>query len=333
MERFLIIQTAFIGDVILATPIVEKLSAFYPNAQIDFLVRKGNEGLLENHPKLNKVLIWTKNKSKYSSLIQVSHLVRSREYDAVINVQRFFAAGLITALSGAKLKIGFVKNPLSFLFNKKVSHRLIGQHETSRNLSLVSEITDDKYVRPRLYPSKEDSNFVKQYQKEPYLCFAPTSVWATKQFPSLKWVELILSQDENWKIYLLGGPGDVLDCQEIIDMCGRDRVENLAGKLSFLQSAALMKKASMNYINDSAPMHMASSVNAPVNAVFCSTIPSFGFGPLSINAKVIETQKELNCRPCGLHGKKACPLGHFECAYTIQKDQFDRPNYLDAEHS
>ncbi|MBL4709314.1 MAG: glycosyltransferase family 9 protein [Flavobacteriales bacterium] len=333
MEHFLIIQTAFIGDVILSTPVIEKLSAFYPDAKIDFLVRKGNEGLLENHPKLNKVLIWRKNKAKYRSLLQVSRLIRSREYDCVINVQRFFASGLITAFSGAKLKIGFAKNPLSFLYNRKIGHRLIGQHETSRNLSLVREITDDKYVRPKLYPSKENYESISQYQQDHYLCFAPTSVWATKQFPSLKWVELILSQDENWKIYLLGGPADASECQEIIEMCGRDRVENLAGKLSFLESAALMEKATMNYVNDSAPMHMASSVNAPTNAVFCSTIPSFGFGPLSINAKVIETEKELNCRPCGLHGKKSCPLGHFECAYTIQKDQFYRPNYPEIEEA
>jgi ADP-heptose:LPS heptosyltransferase len=42
-----------------------------------------------------------------------------------------------------------------------------------------------------------------------------------------------------------------------------------------------MKDAAMNYVNDSAPMHFASAVNAPVTAVYCSTIPAFGFGPLS----------------------------------------------------
>lgn len=325
MKNILIIQTAFIGDVILATPIIEKLSEFFPDSKIDFLLRKGNEKLLENHPKINKVLIWTKGSKKYRSLFQVISLVRSSKYDCIINVQRFFAAGLITAFSGAKIKVGFAKNPLSFLFTKKVGHHLTGRHETSRNLSLVRELTDDKYVRPKLYPTVSDYNNIKHYQQEPYLCFAPTSVWATKQFPSLKWVELILSQDDNWKIYLLGGPTDFDECEELVSMCGRQNLENLAGKLSFLESAALMKNATMNYVNDSAPMHMASSVDAPTNAVYCSTVPSFGFGPLATNARVIETEKELACRPCGLHGKKECPLGHFECAYSIKKEQFDRP--------
>jgi heptosyltransferase II len=94
-------------------------------------------------------------------------------------------------------------------------------------------------------------------------------------------------------------------------------IYNLAGKLSFLQTAALMKDAIMNYVNDSAPMHIASSVNAPVTAVFCSTVPSFGFGPLSQKSFFLETNEKLDCRPCGLHGYKACPKGHFKCAETI----------------
>ena len=326
MNKILIIQTAFIGDVILATPIIEKLHQYYPEARIDFLVRKGNAGLLKDHPKLNDVFIWKKNKNKYSSLFKIIRLVRSKKYDCVINVQRFFASGLITALSGAKHKIGFTKNPLSFTFHKKIGHRLIGQHETSRNLSLIKEITDEKYVRPALYPSQEDFNSVKQYQQQPYLCFAPTSVWATKQFPPLKWVELILSQENEWIIYLLGGPNDYEACNEIVEMCDRPNLINLAGKLSFLESAALIKMAAMNYVNDSAPMHMASAMNAPTNAVFCSTIPSFGFGPLAGKAKVIETEENLICRPCGLHGKKKCPLDHFNCAHSIRKEQFDHLN-------
>jgi heptosyltransferase-2 len=101
-----------------------------------------------------------------------------------------------------------------------------------------------------------------------------------------------------------------------MDKCpGRD-VRNLAGTLSFLQSAALMEKAAMNYVNDSAPLHLASAMNAPVTAVFCSTVPAFGFGPLSDKSHIVECEN-LYCRPCGLHGKPSCPEGHFRCAMDI----------------
>jgi heptosyltransferase II len=82
-----------------------------------------------------------------------------------------------------------------------------------------------------------------------------------------------------------------------------------------------MQDAVMNYSNDSAPLHLGSSVNAPSTAIFCSTIPAFGFGPLSYNSAVIETTVKLACRPCGLHGYKACPKGHFKCAETITATQ------------
>jgi heptosyltransferase-2 len=68
-------------------------------------------------------------------------------------------------------------------------------------------------------------------------------------------------------------------------------------------------------------MHFASAVNAPVCAVYCSTLPSFGFGPLSNKSFIVETREKLDCRPCGLHGQKACPKGHFKCAYGIKEDQ------------
>jgi heptosyltransferase-2 len=81
----------------------------------------------------------------------------------------------------------------------------------------------------------------------------------------------------------------------------------------------------MNFVNDSAPMHFASAVNAPTTAIFCSTIPKFGFGPLSDQSFVVETNEALSCRPCGLHGKKACPEGHFKCGKTINvKNLIDR---------
>jgi heptosyltransferase-2 len=93
---------------------------------------------------------------------------------------------------------------------------------------------------------------------------------------------------------------------------GSAEVMNLAGKLTLLQSAALMAGAQHNYVNDSGPLHLASATNAPVSAFFCSTIPEFGFGPLSDKASIIEVQG-LDCRPCGLHGHKSCPKGHFRC--------------------
>ena len=102
-----------------------------------------------------------------------------------------------------------------------------------------------------------------------------------------------------------------------MDGCPNQSFINLAGHLSFLDSTALMQSALMNYVNDSAPLHLCSATNSPVTAIFCSTIPEFGFGPLSEKSFVVQEQDNLVCRPCGLHGKKICPLGHFNCGQNI----------------
>ncbi|MDX9696800.1 MAG: glycosyltransferase family 9 protein [Bacteroidales bacterium] len=319
MKRFLIIQTAFIGDVVLATPLIEKLHKFYPESQIDFLLRKGNEGLLVKHPFISNLLIWDKKKNKKKNLIQIIKQIRVNKYDYVINLQRFASTGIITACSGSKTKIGFNKNPISFLFTKKVKHEIgSGKHEVERNIELISEITDTSFCKPKLYPIDNDFQLTSQYKSQPYICIAPTSVWFTKQYPKEKWVELINQVDQVYQIYLIGGPDDANACNEIISLSKRNYLINLCGKLSFLQTSALLVDAKMNYVNDSAPMHMASAMNAPVTVIFCSTIPSFGFGPLSDNSRIIETTEKLDCRPCGLHGFKNCPKGHFNCALTIK---------------
>ncbi len=322
MVKFLIIQTAFIGDVILATPIIEKLHKFYPDSQIDFLLRKGNENLLRNHPYVSNLLIWDKKKEKKKNMFRIIKLIRNKKYDYVINLQRFTSTGIITAFSKGKIKVGFNKNPFSFLFTRKIKHEIgNGKHEVERNIETVTEITDESIFNPKLHPSKEDYQIVSQYKMRPYICIAPTSVWYTKQFLAEKWIELINRTDSKYQIYLIGGPDDKTDCDKIISESNNKNVTNLCGELSLLQTSALMANSSMNYVNDSAPMHMSSAMNAPTTAVFCSTVPKFGFGPLSDNSKVIETEEKLDCRPCGLHGYKACPKGHFKCATTIEIDK------------
>jgi heptosyltransferase-2 len=239
----------------------------------------------------------------------------------VINLQRFASTGFITAFSKGTVKSGFDKNPFSFLFSKKIKHIINdGRHEIERNNELIKEFTDDVAEKPRLHPTTDDENFISQYKSQPYICIAPSSVWYTKQFHKSKWIEFINTIPISYKIYLLGAPGDHQFCEEIRTSCGTN-VETLAGKLNYLQSAALMKGAAMNYVNDSAPLHFASAMNAPVTAVYCSTIPLFGFGPLSDRSFIIETKEKLDCRPCTLHGRTACPLGHFKCALTIESNQ------------
>ena len=323
MNKILIIQTAFLGDVVLATGVLEKLSIKYPSADIHFLLRKGNEGVLTNHPKIKKLYILDKSK-KFSSMWSIIREVRSQKYDLVVNLQRFFSSGLIAVLSKGNRIVGFDKNPLSAFYSQSFSHEISNsgtKHEIERNQQLIKLETDDVAEKPRLYPSDGDYNQVKEYIIKPFITIAPASVWFTKQFPKHKWIDFINSVDEQVTVYLLGAPSDKDLNDDIIKETTRNNVINQAGKLKPLASAALMKSAKMNYVNDSAPMHFASAIDAPTTAIYCSTVPQFGFGPLSTNSTVIEVQGKLDCRPCGLHGHRQCPKGHFNCAEQIDNNE------------
>lgn len=312
--------------MVLATALIESLAHAHPEAEIDFLLRKGNESLLAGHPKLKELLVWDKKNGKYRDLRRLLGRIREKDYDAVINLQRFAATGLLTAFSGAREKIGFDKNPWSFLFTKRVRHTVSTMehplHETGRNQLLIEHLAGPVPSKPRLYPSAADEALVAPLKSSPYVCMAPASVWFTKQFPENQWISLIRALPSDLNIYLLGGPADHALCNRILESAGiPERAQNLCGKLGFLASAALQRDARMSYVNDSAPMHFSSAVNGPVTAIYCSTLPSFGFGPLSDRSHIVEISEPISCRPCGLHGRKACPMGHFNCARKIRTEQ------------
>ena len=325
-KKFLVIQTASIGDVILSTAVGESLSQKYPNAQIDYIVKRGNERLFDGNPWINEIIAWDKSNEKYKNMLRIIFQIREENYDAVINLQRFASSGVFTIFSNAKKTYGFRKNPFSLFFSKSFPHQFKENwHETDRNHQLLSKIVDEPKAKPALYPTMKEFAIMSQYKTQKYITITPASLWFTKQYPIEKWVDFIQQLDSKINIYILGSRDDKALGDKLINLTKRDYIMNLAGKLSFMESAALMKDAWMNYVNDSAAQHIASSVNGKTTAIFCSTVSIFGFGPLSDDSMIIENKEELNCRPCGLHGHKACPEKHFDCAQKIEtKELLDR---------
>lgn len=323
MKKFLIIQTASIGDVVLATSLLEELHYNFHDEKIDILVKKGNESLFTEHPFVGKVWVWNKKENKYKNLYNLIKQVRKTEYEFVININRFFSSGLITAFSNSHQKIGFKKNPLSIFFDQRVEHLIHKTkfiHEVDRNFRLIAEICEDdesNVLPPRLYPTKHAKEKTEEFKKGIYYTASPSSLWFTKQFHKEGWIEFLTKAPKDSSIYLLGGKTDIELCDEIKKAINNPNCKNLAGKLTYLESISLMDNAKMNFTNDSAPLHFCSSVNAPITAIFCSTVPAFGFTPLSDDSKIIQTKEKLSCRPCGLHGYKECPKGHFNCSKTI----------------
>lgn len=319
--KVLVIQTSFPGDTILASSLLETLHVNHPQAEIHFLLRKGNESLYDHHPFLKKVWVWDKAK-KFASALSLIRSFRKEKFDLIVNVQRFFMTGAISLLSGAKKTIGFDKNPLSFLFSKKVNHKFEnGLHEINRNYWLIEDF-NPIFKKPKLYP-KEIS-----VSQTPYVVLAPASVWFTKQWPESYWIELGRLLNGEFEVILMGGPADRELCERITEGIGSNAF-NFAGKYSLLDSAGIIKNAEVIVCNDSAPAHLATAVNTPTLQLYCSTTPLFGFSAMADKHIILETELNLNCRPCNNHGKAECPLKHFDCGLSIlPKKAYEALNQL-----
>lgn len=326
-KRILIIQTAFIGDVILTTPLIKNLRKTFPDSFISFLLIPETRNALENNPHLNEILIYDKRKNRgIGGFLRTVRIIKERQFDLAIIPHRSLRSALLACLSGIAERLGFDKSAGYFLFTSKVVYRT-DLHEVDRNLSLLSNFTPDLTDRsPELFPSSEDFSYARRLlsdsgigERDRIACIAPGSVWATKRWLMEGFAEVsdLLLRQTGVKVVFLGSKEDAALCEKIADSMTR-RPAILAGKLSVLQSAAAVSLCRVILSNDSAPVHMASAMKVPVVAIFGSTIPQFGFGPYRVDHAIV--QKQMKCRPCGIHGKRKCPEKHFRCMREIRAE-------------
>ncbi|MBS1518919.1 MAG: glycosyltransferase family 9 protein [Bacteroidetes bacterium] len=327
--KILIIQTAFLGDVVLTLPLIQEIKKNIPASEIDFLCIPATSDILKNNPYINELIPYDKKNSGIRGLFDLVSKIRSGSYDVIISPHRSFRSSLISFLSGAEKKISFNKSSLSFLYSDTVKYES-GIHEIQRNLKLLSSlgIFSNKIIKPELFVSvqekrKIDSIFYEHRirEGENFLTIAPGTVWFTKRFPEEKFIRLcdLLSGTEK-KIFLIGGKDDKKVSDFIANNSKFRRFINLSGTLSVMESAELIRRSALIITNDSAPMHIANALGTDVCAIFGATVPEFGFFPYGENDIIFQTEG-LSCRPCSIHGGKKCPVKTFECMYRINEKE------------
>ncbi len=324
-RRVLILQTAFLGDVVLATPMAESIKNSRPEWEVDFLTTPESGALLENNPNISRILTYDKNKSERGVkgfLSKISE-IEAGAYDIALIPHRSIRSAALVRFAGIPLRVGFDKSAGSFLFTEilKYENEL---HEVERNLKLVESLNlSVSKVKPRLYPSSDD---VKKSEKilkssaklknKPIIAIAPGSIWPTKRWPIDNYIELAgMLVKDGFGVVVLGGEKD----KALFEKISMEGVEVFAGSTTLLESAALLKKCEALVTNDSAPLHFAVAVDTPVVAIFGATAPKFGFYPYNSDDIVIE--RELPCRPCAIHGGMKCPIGTFECMLDIGAEE------------
>lgn len=223
---------------------------------------------------------------------------------------RSYRSGKFIRSNGIPVRIGFDWGGGRKFHTIALPHQ-IGYYEGRRNLSLLSlfsqehfdelpELRIDDISRDKIRIIMNDLNLAPAG----FVVLAPASVWKTKAWPTEHYYSFGKMVEENFNLPVIavGGNVDNETCSHSV----RRPEYNLAGKLSPLESAELMRHSRFVISGDSAAAHLATSVGARQVMIFGSTAPRFGFSPLSHNVRILGL--DLFCRPCTDHGRQKCPL-------------------------
>jgi heptosyltransferase-2 len=326
MGGSLVIQTSYLGDVILTTPLIAELAQRGP---VDVLVTPLGAAALANNPDIHTTIRYDKRGtygSAQGTWQTVKELRTRRPYQVAYLAQGSFRSGVLAMLTGAKERIGFASSTGHALYTTQLPYRP-ERHHAERLWSLaMSDCADPPtrdQIRPRLYPSDEDRRIVDTLLRqsgptsEPFVALAPGSAWGTKRWPY--YVELAKRLSDVYRVAVIGSKADLTVGAAIVEALPSGSVINAVGVLPLLASAELIGRAQAIVTNDSAPQHLASAMGTPTLTIFGPTVPEFGFGPLA-ERNTIAGHDNLDCRPCDRHGPQRCPLGHWRCMRELTPD-------------
>ncbi len=305
-------QTAFLGDVVLATSFIQAVKEAFPESRIDILVTPSNSKVLENNPFLNKVITFAKKQAKLKAFWQTLLTIRKNRYDLAFLLHSSLTSSLLAFLGKIRRRIGFKRNLSQLFLTDKVVFRH-DCHRLEKNLALLSVFGFDRRLpKTKIYPARLPAVFANGRKT---IAVAPGSVWATKRLP-LKKFKQILAEFPNLNLLLVGSAAERDLCAELIRGLPKwQNIKNLAGECNILESAEYLRQADLVLCNDSGVLHLAEAVGSKVFAFFGPTVKELGYYPYAKTDKMFEVG--LECRPCGKHGHQRCPLGHHDCMEKI----------------
>lgn len=319
-SRLLVVQSSFLGDVVLTTPLVSALRERLRPARLAVLVRPEAAPLLDGHPDVDAVLKDDKRGRDrgLGGLWRVARALRAGGFDVAVSPHRSLRSALLLALAGIPRRIGFASAHGARLYHVRVprDRRL---HDVERNLSLV-EPFGGPAGPPRLYLPVRTTAVARAADLlpaggGPVVGIAPGSVWATKRWTAAGFGHVARAlADAGARVVVLGTGAERPLC-EAVARASDGRATVLAGALDLPTLVAVIDRCALLVCNDSAPMHIACARGVPVVAVFCATTPALGYGPWGAGNVVVEA--DLACRPCAPHGGRACPRGTEDCSRLV----------------
>lgn len=322
INKILIIQTAFLGDLILTLPLVREIKNKIPDSYIAMLVRAENVNAVRDVKQIDEIITDNKKeKSFFAEFFRILSILKSKKFDIALIPHRSLRSALLGYLSGIKIRIGFDIKPQSFFYTHRVPFEWL-VHDALRNNMLLSPLISNESI---IFPSIShhvDSLSIKEkidniVKNKPVITINPSSAWETKRWPDYKFTKLVEEIYNRYSVPVIF-TGSKKESEYISGMekILGNKCINMAGKTSLSELIYLIKESALLITNDSGPMHIASATSTPILAIFGPTTRELGFFPYGSRSVVMESS--IRCRPCTLHGSKSCPRGHFLCMKMIK---------------
>jgi heptosyltransferase II len=318
VHRALVIQTSFLGDVVLTTPLLQFLAS--QSYEVDVVTTPAGGALLEGHSAVRRVIRYDKRGAEggVAGLRRLARSLAREAYQTAYLAQGSLRSAALAWWAKIPARAGFNTSSGRVLYTHRVPYRRDWHH--SRRLLSLAAADASTVPAPSLFPQPVDHAAVDAVLSSspvghmPFVALAPGSVWATKRWPSFD--ALLMHLPQPLGVVVIGGADDHA-LAEAIRAVAPHRVLNATGRLSLLASAEMIRRARALVTNDSLPQHLASAMNTPTLTIFGPTLPAFGFGPLAMRHAVVEHAGGLDCRPCSAHGPQVCPRAHFKCMREI----------------
>lgn len=329
--RILIVQTAFLGDVVLTLPLVEALHQQVPGAHIELLTVPAHAPVLRQQDLVDLVMTYDKRGAQRGirGFLRIVRQLRVRNYDLVLSPHRSLRSALLVACSGSPKRVGFDRVLTRWAYTATVP-RPAQAHEVDRNLRLLTALGADPVPLSgclRLHVDPEArcraAAYFTRCGVEPeavVIGLIPGSQWGTKRWPAERFADLVayVARLPQVHIALFGGAQDRVVAEAIASAC-RVPVLDLIGQTSLQDLPAYLERCTVVVSNDTGPMHIAAAVGKPIVALFGPTTPALGFAPYGVAWE--EVSVSLACRPCHAHGPQRCPLGHWRCMLDMSVEQ------------
>lgn len=302
--RICVVRLGGMGDILLSTPTLRALSQHFGTTQLDYIAGPGMDSALTGLPYINRILTFDRRRHWGAGLPGFLQTLRAQgRYDLFLNLQPSLKTIIIGGLVLPKKTITFRKDRRKQPGTGRVRHAI---DDFAKEVQALGVSVTDRQLDFYIPEEARTTLASKVDLARPFIAINPAGTREINRWPAERFAQL-LDHLLEWRVVLLGGPGDLALAAEIQSKT-RNPVENLAGKLTVKELGALLERAACVVTGDTGPLHIASAVKAPLVCLSGAADPDRTGPTRPLDLVVI--QRELSCVPCQ---GRTCHRGDIAC--------------------